>query len=85
MRRTILNMTALVGGYRSAGAGLDVRGWSALGICLLLPCVSHGIARAQPAADKAAADALFNEGKKLISVEEVEFDATYSFPTTTAR
>jgi hypothetical protein len=62
----MLNMiAALVGGHRSARARLDVRPWGALGICLLL-CVGHGTSLAQPAADKAAADALFNEGKKLI-------------------
>lgn len=63
----MLNMVAaLVGGHRSVFARLAVRPWRALGICLLL-CVGHGTARAQTAADKAAADALFNEGKKLIT------------------
>jgi len=62
----MLNMVAaLVGGHRSVLARLGVRPWHALGICLLL-CVSHGTSRAQTAADKAAADALFKEGKKLI-------------------
>ena len=60
-------MAALVGGRRGAATRPDVRAWSALGICLLL-CVGHGTSRAQPAADKAAADALFNEGKKLITL-----------------
>lgn len=44
----------------------NVRYWIALGASLLF-CTGHGLAWAQTAADKAAADTLFKEGTKLIS------------------
>jgi hypothetical protein len=44
--------------------------WIALSSCLVL-FASPGVARAQPAADKAAADVLFNEGKKLIDKGDI--------------
>jgi hypothetical protein len=47
-------------------SGNNVRIWIALGTGLLL-CTGHGVAGAQNAADKAAADTLFEEGKRLIS------------------
>jgi hypothetical protein len=43
----------------------NVRIWIAIGAGLLL-CAGHERAEAQNAADKAAADTLFDEGKRLI-------------------
>ncbi len=45
--------------------GNNLRCWVVLSAGLLL-CAGHGAAWAQAAADKAAADTLFNEGKQLI-------------------
>jgi len=44
----------------------NVRYWIAVSTGLLL-CAGHGVAWAQTAADKAAADTLFNEGKQLVN------------------
>ena len=46
--------------------GNNVRIWIAIGAGVLL-CAGHGLAAAQNAADKAAADTLFEEGKRLIT------------------